>query len=42
VSRANSKRSYGNARYRIWVLAYRVIYRDSPVNYEFTPDGQPQ
>jgi PPOX class probable F420-dependent enzyme len=42
LSAAESRSLHGNARYRIWVLVYRVVYRDSPVSYEFTPDGQPQ
>jgi uncharacterized protein len=36
LSQPESRSLHGTARYRIWVLAYRVIYRDSPVSYEFT------
>lgn len=28
----------GGVRHRVWVLIYRIVYRDRPISYEFTPD----
>lgn len=30
----------GGFRHRLWVLVYRVVYRDVPISYVFAPDGE--